>query len=70
MLYLLTQCLWERERKERKLSRYQTFADLGCGNGLLVYILTQEGVSVICVYISPLASRLCTCRMHIEKSLQ
>lgn len=25
------------------LTNYQTFVDLGCGNGLLVYILVKEG---------------------------
>ena len=24
----------------------QSFVDLGCGNGLLVYLLTEEGVSL------------------------
>lgn len=33
--YLLL--LWE------DYTRPQTFADIGCGNGLLVYILTMEG---------------------------
>jgi len=27
------------------LTKKQSFVDLGCGNGLLVYILTSEGVS-------------------------
>jgi len=31
---------WKKREGEGKL---QTFADLGCGNGLLVYILTREG---------------------------
>lgn len=39
--YLVT--LWEEERKARKTDVLQTFVDLGCGNGLLVYILTSEG---------------------------
>ncbi|KAF7493172.1 putative tRNA (uracil-O(2)-)-methyltransferase [Sarcoptes scabiei] len=51
--YLLT--LWQQEEEEKldqlppssssisKLSRKQTFADIGCGNGLLVYLLTEEG---------------------------
>jgi len=30
--------LWEDEESKPK-----SFIDLGCGNGLLVYILTQEG---------------------------
>ena len=32
--------LWKQERKGENL---QSFVDLGCGNGLLVYILSQEG---------------------------
>lgn len=39
--YLLL--LWEDE--ERPLTKKQTFVDLGCGNGLLVYILAMEGYS-------------------------
>eukprot|EP00794_Sanderia_malayensis_P014324 gene14324-15813_t len=35
--------LWEEERKKNGLSEKQSFVDLGCGNGLLVYLLTQEG---------------------------
>lgn len=35
--------LWEQERKVKQLSTLQTFADLGCGNGLLVFILSSEG---------------------------
>ena len=32
------------------LTKKQSFVDLGCGNGLLVYILTSEGVSYnLCV---------------------
>ena len=38
------QLLWEEERKELALTEKQTFIDLGCGNGLLVYILSSEGV--------------------------
>lgn len=37
--------LWEEERAEKGLSDRQSFVDLGCGNGLLVHILTNEGVS-------------------------
>lgn len=33
--------LWKQKRKESEA--LQSFVDLGCGNGLLVYILTQEG---------------------------
>lgn len=36
--YLLL--LWE---DEDDAPRKKTFVDLGCGNGLLVYILTKEG---------------------------
>ncbi|XP_061440192.1 probable tRNA (uracil-O(2)-)-methyltransferase isoform X2 [Rhineura floridana] len=39
--YLLI--LWEDERAERGLSEKQSFVDLGCGNGLLVHILSNEG---------------------------
>lgn len=35
--------LWQQERKEKDLVEYQSFVDLGCGNGLLVYILCGEG---------------------------
>lgn len=35
--------LWKNERKEKNLSELQTFVDIGCGNGLLVYILSSEG---------------------------
>lgn len=39
--YLLV--LWEEERAEKGLADRQSFVDLGCGNGLLVHILTNEG---------------------------
>ena len=40
--YLLL--LWEKERRDKGTPDvYQTFVDLGCGNGLLVYILSSEG---------------------------
>ncbi|XP_051897365.1 probable tRNA (uracil-O(2)-)-methyltransferase [Pristis pectinata] len=39
--YLLI--LWEDERAEKGLTDKQSFIDLGCGNGLLVHILTNEG---------------------------
>ncbi|XP_013383420.1 probable tRNA (uracil-O(2)-)-methyltransferase [Lingula anatina] len=39
--YLLV--TWERERVDLGLEKKQSFADLGCGNGLLVHILRQEG---------------------------
>ena len=35
--------LWKQERQKKGLSSHQTFVDLGCGNGLLVYILSGEG---------------------------
>jgi tRNASer (uridine44-2'-O)-methyltransferase len=38
--------MWEADRKEKGLTKKQSFVDLGCGNGLLVYILTAEGVSL------------------------
>ncbi|XP_032189596.1 probable tRNA (uracil-O(2)-)-methyltransferase isoform X2 [Mustela erminea] len=39
--YLLI--LWEEERAELGLTTKQSFIDLGCGNGLLVHILSTEG---------------------------
>ncbi|XP_068210125.1 probable tRNA (uracil-O(2)-)-methyltransferase isoform X2 [Palaemon carinicauda] len=39
--YLLL--LWKKERELKGTTEYQTFVDLGCGNGLLVYILSGEG---------------------------
>ncbi|KAM9836651.1 putative tRNA (uracil-O(2)-)-methyltransferase isoform 2-T2 [Aulostomus maculatus] len=39
--YLLV--LWSEERAEKDLTARQSFVDLGCGNGLLVHILTSEG---------------------------
>ncbi|XP_073094095.1 probable tRNA (uracil-O(2)-)-methyltransferase isoform X2 [Manis javanica] len=39
--YLLI--LWEQERAERGVVAKQSFVDLGCGNGLLVHILSSEG---------------------------
>ncbi|KAF7994425.1 hypothetical protein HCN44_003897 [Aphidius gifuensis] len=35
--------LWDNERYNLMLGDKQSFVDLGCGNGLLVYILTSEG---------------------------
>ncbi|KAG1667089.1 putative tRNA (uracil-O(2)-)-methyltransferase [Nymphon striatum] len=35
--------LWESEIAEQKLPKKQSFVDLGCGNGLLVYLLMCEG---------------------------
>ncbi|XP_072315286.1 probable tRNA (uracil-O(2)-)-methyltransferase [Eucyclogobius newberryi] len=39
--YLLV--LWAEDRREKNLADPQSFVDLGCGNGLLVHILTNEG---------------------------
>lgn len=39
--YLLI--LWKEERKTHHKENKQSFVDLGCGNGLLVYILGEEG---------------------------
>lgn len=39
--YLLL--VWEQERERKGETRLQSFVDVGCGNGLLVYILTSEG---------------------------
>ncbi|XP_021377602.1 probable tRNA (uracil-O(2)-)-methyltransferase [Mizuhopecten yessoensis] len=39
--YLLL--IWEQERKEKNLKEKQSFVDMGCGNGLLVHILSSEG---------------------------
>uniref|UniRef100_A0A3Q1GDU6 tRNA (uracil-O(2)-)-methyltransferase n=1 Tax=Acanthochromis polyacanthus TaxID=80966 RepID=A0A3Q1GDU6_9TELE len=39
--YLLV--LWAEERSEKNLTARQSFVDLGCGNGLLVHILINEG---------------------------
>lgn len=39
--YLLI--LWEEERAVRGETARQSFVDLGCGNGLLVHILSSEG---------------------------
>ena len=46
------QLLWQDEREQKQLPSKQTFADLGCGNGLLVYILTSEGVRDLIVMTS------------------
>ena len=46
-LYSITlQVLWEAEREATGQTEKQSFVDLGCGNGLLVHLLTQEGVSL------------------------
>ncbi|XP_023201901.1 probable tRNA (uracil-O(2)-)-methyltransferase isoform X2 [Xiphophorus maculatus] len=39
--YLLV--LWAEERAVKSVTDPQSFVDLGCGNGLLVHILTNEG---------------------------
>ncbi|XP_068926681.1 probable tRNA (uracil-O(2)-)-methyltransferase isoform X2 [Petaurus breviceps papuanus] len=39
--YLLV--LWEEERAKKGIIEKQSFVDLGCGNGLLVHILSNEG---------------------------
>lgn len=39
--YLLL--LWRQQRARTGREELQTFVDLGCGNGLLVYLLTMEG---------------------------
>lgn len=39
--YLLI--LWRQERRDNSTDQLQSFVDLGCGNGLLVYLLSSEG---------------------------
>lgn len=39
--YLIT--YWNEEREKHNSNELQSFVDLGCGNGLLVYLLSQEG---------------------------
>lgn len=39
--YLLL--IWRQERTKNHTTKLQSFVDLGCGNGLLVYILSSEG---------------------------
>lgn len=39
--YLLL--IWRQERIKKQTTKLQSFVDLGCGNGLLVYILSSEG---------------------------
>ncbi|KAL5478097.1 hypothetical protein EMCRGX_G024977 [Ephydatia muelleri] len=39
--YLLL--LWQEERDTLRLKQKQSFVDLGCGNGLLVHLLSSEG---------------------------
>lgn len=35
--------LWKEERRRLNTEQLQSFVDMGCGNGLLVYILSSEG---------------------------
>lgn len=35
--------LWKKEREKSKSTKLQSFVDLGCGNGLLVHLLSSEG---------------------------
>lgn len=35
--------LWEQQNQREGKDRKQSFVDIGCGNGLLVYLLTLEG---------------------------
>lgn len=39
--YLLL--IWRQDRIKKQTAKLQSFVDLGCGNGLLVYILSSEG---------------------------
>ncbi|KRY93483.1 putative tRNA (uracil-O(2)-)-methyltransferase [Trichinella pseudospiralis] len=41
----LINTIWEEERIEKGTTEMQSFVDLGCGNGLLVYLLNSEGHS-------------------------
>lgn len=41
------QVLWGEERAENGTTTKQSFVDLGCGNGLLVHILNNEGVGLL-----------------------
>lgn len=38
--------MWKEERDAKDLKQKQSFVDLGCGNGLLVHILSEEGVTI------------------------
>jgi len=42
----LQQIVWKEERNAKDLKQKQSFVDLGCGNGLLVHILSEEGVTI------------------------
>ena len=51
-LYMIIQILWKEERIRYGVLKKQSYIDLGCGNGLLVYILSGEGVRRIsCVML-------------------
>ena len=52
ILYMIIQILWKEERLRHGVLEKQSYIDLGCGNGLLVYILSGEGVRRIsCVIL-------------------
>ena len=38
--------MWKEEQDAKDLKQKQSFVDLGCGNGLLVHILSEEGVNI------------------------
>jgi hypothetical protein len=59
------------EREELGLQKKQSFLDLGCGNGLLVYILNKEGTSALSLvsffpflFVLSLL-RTCVSHMHV-----
>lgn len=52
--------LWEEERALNGADKKQSFVDLGCGNGLLVFILSSEGVSVYCGSVCDCCYYYCT----------
>jgi len=62
------QLLWEQERKETGEERKQSFVDLGCGNGLLVYLLSKEGVGdeEVGVARAEVYAFVCTCSILVE----
>ena len=43
----ILQVLWQKEREKKQIQCLQSFVDLGCGNGLLVHILSSEGVGLV-----------------------
>lgn len=66
--FVLAQVLWGEERAAKGVTAKQSFVDLGCGNGLLVHILSNEGVNYItlhsfvqCVYPKRLTIQENTC---------